>query len=220
MLGICLVCTYCDVKCTYPSWKYFPKTVDKRHNGLFWSELIRYRAKWSRTPDWADPKGMRRIPNNRIRSVSYRKGPTHIFLIYWIWVQSEPSNFQTFETNPKLPARVWGQSCPQNLAIFTILLKKYCIFKHFLFKFLLEKHNGIARLICVLRQEMFLHSRSSKIAEFEVKNKRSSAKEANANHLLLLPVLLFFPANIYMQTRYWCRHERAALNCTSPQTIL
>jgi len=46
MLGICLAYTYCDVKCTYPSWKFFPKTVgkffpktvDKRHNGLFWSE--------------------------------------------------------------------------------------------------------------------------------------------------------------------------------------
>jgi len=34
MLEICLVYTYCDVKCTYPSWKFFPKTVNKRNNGM------------------------------------------------------------------------------------------------------------------------------------------------------------------------------------------
>jgi len=32
MLEICLAYTYCDVKCTYPSWKFFQKTADIRNN--------------------------------------------------------------------------------------------------------------------------------------------------------------------------------------------
>jgi len=37
MLGICLAYTYCDVKCTYPSCSFLPKTADSRtlrNNGV------------------------------------------------------------------------------------------------------------------------------------------------------------------------------------------
>jgi len=32
MLGICLAYTYCDVKCIYPSWKFFSKLRALRNN--------------------------------------------------------------------------------------------------------------------------------------------------------------------------------------------
>jgi len=39
--------------------------------------------------------------------------------------------------------------------------------------------NGVARVPCALRQEIFLRPPSTKTAEFEVKNRRKSVEEAN-----------------------------------------
>jgi len=43
--------------------------------------------------------------------------------------------------------------------------------------------SGVARLLCALAQEIFLRPLSTKITEFEVKNRCKSAEEANVEHL-------------------------------------
>jgi len=52
------------------------------------------------------------------------------------------------------------------------------------FDFLLG--SGVARVPCALKHEIFLRPPSTKTAEFEVKNRRKSAKEAKSEHFLLL----------------------------------
>jgi len=44
--------------------------------------------------------------------------------------------------------------------------------------------SGVARVPCALGQEIFLRPPSTKLTEFELKNKCKSAKEAKAEHLL------------------------------------
>jgi len=44
--------------------------------------------------------------------------------------------------------------------------------------------SGVARVPCALGQEIFLCSPSTKLTEFELKNRCKNVKEAKAKHLL------------------------------------
>jgi len=43
--------------------------------------------------------------------------------------------------------------------------------------------SGVARVPCALGQEIFLRPPSTKVTEFELKNRCKSAEEAKAEHL-------------------------------------
>jgi len=46
------------------------------------------------------------------------------------------------------------------------------------------QNRGVARLSCALGQKILLRSPSTKLTEFELKNRRKSAEEGKAEHLL------------------------------------
>jgi len=69
--------------------------------------------------------------------------------------------------------------------------------------------NGVARVPCALRQEIFLRPHRKKAAEFEMKNRYKSAKEAKAKNLLCV-LLLFFQRQE--------RHDKAISEVRSDNT--